>query len=81
VRDNRLFAVRAPDSPEYTDTGVIAMPIRLSTIATAAVTAGFLGLAVFAGMATAADDESLSTTVVACCDYTDKSNCEDDGIY
>jgi spermidine/putrescine-binding protein len=56
------------------------MPTRLSTVATAAVGAGFLGLAVFAGMATAAEDESLST-VLAACDYTDKSNCEDDGIY
>jgi hypothetical protein len=57
------------------------MSIRLSTVATATVGAGFLGLAVFAGMATAADDESLGTTFLAACDYTDKSNCEDDGIY
>jgi hypothetical protein len=57
------------------------MSIRFSTVATAALSAGLVGLAVFAGIATAADDESLNTTVLASCEYTDSSNCEDDGIY
>lgn len=59
------------------------MLIRLSTIATAAVAAGTLGLALITGMATAgsADDESLNTTVLASCEYTDRTNCDYDGEY
>jgi hypothetical protein len=55
------------------------MAIRL--FASAAVAAGAFGLAVFAGTAIAspADDESLSITVQASCEYTDPSLCEDQG--